>query len=107
MAIDFPRLSNVIFDHGVRLTESEFTSIQESIENEQFTLNEHVIGYKNAESVYEKIPFRLKDGKLVLVNEDTIEKIRSLEIDKEKLTTFMNESYENFSKVISMVLTNE
>lgn len=107
MAIDFPRLSNVIFDHGVRLTQSQYTEIQESIENEKFTLNEHVVGYKSAETVYEKIPFRLDDGTMVLVTEDTISTIRSLDVDQSKLLAFMNESYQNFTKVVSMVLTKD
>lgn len=106
MSVDFSRLSNVIFDHGIRLTETEFSIIQEEILSERFTLNEHVVGYKNVDSVFGKIPFKLNDGKTVLMSEDFITKMKTLDVDHESLVSYMNESYDNFSQVVMLVLSN-
>lgn len=105
--IDFARLSNVIFDKGVRLTEGQFTSVKEQIESEKFTLSEHVIGYKSIDAVYGKIPFKLDDGTTVMVSEETVSVIRELDVDQTKLISYMSESYDNFNKVIAMVLSNQ
>jgi hypothetical protein len=102
--INQSRLSNVIFDKGVRLSESQVNEIIEVIESDKFTLNEHVIGYKKSDLVLGKLAFRLNDDTTILVSEDTLSKINSLDMDKTAIEQYMSESNLNFAKVVAMVL---
>lgn len=103
--INQSRLSNVIFDKGVRLNESQVNEIIETIQSDKFSLNEHVVAYKKGDLVLGKMAFKLQDDTTILVSEETLNAISALEIDKTNLESYMSESNLNFAKVIDMVLS--
>lgn len=101
--MDNSRLANVIFHRGVKITQTHYQSICESIANDRFTLDEYVLEYKLKEQFVGKVPYMLDDSTKILVSEDTIRKINRLNINRTQLESFMVESYANFKKLIEVV----
>lgn len=97
------RLANVIFDKGKKITQTHFTSICESIESDMFTLDEYVISYKSKEKFLNKIPYVLQDGTRVLVSEECLNKINTLNIDRHKIQSFISKDYNQFKTVIGLI----
>lgn len=101
--MDSHRLANIIFDKGQKITESHYSSICESIDSDSFTLNEYVMAYKLKENFMSKIPYKLKDGTKVLISESSMHKLCGLNISRQELECFMNESYSNFKQIIGII----
>ena len=97
------RLANVIFDKGQKITQTQYQHICESLENDKFTLDEYVLGYKLKENFIGKVPYQLNDGTKVLVSESFINKIHTLNIDKKQLEEYMQENYSNFKKLAEVI----
>lgn len=104
--MEYNRIANVIFQRGKKIHQAEYDSICESIENDKFTLSEHVADYKYFDSILGKNIYLLEDGSKVLVSKELIESINKLEIDKNKLQRFMVESIDNFKKTLSVIIEN-
>ncbi len=102
--IEINRLANVIFNKGRKIQEKEYSAICEAIETDMFTLSEHVSAYKQKDSVLGKNVYLLEDGSKVLVSPELIESLNTLNIDKERLQSFMMRSEKNFKKVIGTIL---
>ena len=100
------RLANVIFDKGQKITQTQYQHICESLENDMFTLDEYVLGYKLKENFIGKVPYQLNDGTKVLVSKELIESINNLDINKDKLVEFMSSSIDNFKKTLSVIIEN-
>lgn len=98
--IDNNRLATVIFDKGRKITQKEYSEICNLIESDSFTLNEFVISYKKKDTLLENIFFTLKDDTRILVEENMLNTINQLNLDKERLVSFMSESETNFQNVI-------
>lgn len=98
--MDRSRLATLIFDSGRKLPESEYRSICEDIETDRVTFNDISIKYKKRESIYENILFVLNDGNRVLLSEESISKLKSMELNKEKLAIFMQTDISNFESVV-------
>lgn len=87
--------------HGIKLTNTLVESYKELILAEEFTLDPVVLELREGKSsLYGKIEFKLNDGSVVAVNESTVDKLLSLNVDKYKLVDFMKESKKNFVSVI-------
>lgn len=102
--IDSKRLATVIFDMGKKISQSEYSLICESIDDDRFTLNEFVLAYKKKDSLLENMFFTLKDGSRILLNEDTLNTINNLQMDKDLLIEYMSKSEENFQKAIREII---
>lgn len=102
--MEINRLANIIFQKGKKIQEKEYNAICESIETDKFTLSEHVAAYKQYDSVLGKNVYLLEDGSKVLVSTELIEELNTLNIDRERLQTFMLQSEQNFKKVIGTIL---
>lgn len=102
--MDNSRLANVIFDRGQKITQSHYQQICESIADDTFTLDEYVLDYKLKERFIGKVPYRLQDGSNVLVSENLIRKLNSIDIDKQQLSDFMRKSCDNFKKILSILI---
>jgi hypothetical protein len=103
MTIDVSKLASVIFDRGQKITQSSYNMICESIENERFTLDEYVIDYKSRDKVLGRLAFKLSDGTTMLVEEYTVKKLITLNIDRTKLSDYMSSSESNFKKVVGKI----
>ena len=97
------RLATVIFDSGRKIFETEYVAICETIMSDRFSLDPIVLEYKNKEKLLDSFLFVLNDGSRVLVTETDLANIRSVDIDRTKLAEFMQESKENFSRIISEI----
>lgn len=100
MSLDSSRLANVIFDLGKKISQTEYSQICESIEADTLSLNPYVLAYKKKDLLERNVFFSLKDGSRVLISEDTLNTINSLEIDKSSLLEFMSVSIDNFKDVM-------
>lgn len=101
--MDTNRLANVIFDRGQKITQSHYQQICESIADDAFTLDEYVLDYKLKERFVGKVPYQLQDGSKVLISENLIKKINSLNINTIELEAYMSKSYSNFKQLIGVV----
>ena len=106
MTIDVSKLASVIFNKGKKITQKSYERICESIETEEFVLDEYVFEYKSRDKVMGRLSFKLKDGTTVLVEEASIKKLFEVNIDRTKLADFMAESESNFKKVIGKLNGN-
>jgi hypothetical protein len=104
--MDRSRLATLIFDSGRKLPESEYRSICEDIDTDRVTFNDISIKYKKRESIYENILFVLNDGNRVLLSEDTLTKLKSLNIDNTKLVHYMQEDIGKFETIIGVINGN-
>ena len=105
MQVDKSVLASVIFDSDSKIKESEYQAICESIESDSVSLNEILLGYKKKVSILEgACYFVLQDGSKVLISEDVIDMLSELNIDKQKLVSFMSESKGNLESVIRKVI---
>lgn len=102
--MDKKRLATILFDSGMKITEKEYGIIQESIENDKFTLNEFVTKYKEKDLFFSKSFYLLEDGTRILISTETIKNLNLLNINKDKLTGFMCESVENFKKSLKVLI---
>jgi hypothetical protein len=102
--MDTDRLANIIFDRGHKITQSRYEMICEAIASDTFTIDEYVVDYKLKENFMGKVPFLLNDGSRVLVSEQVVRKLSSLNINRGELESFMRQGYSNFKQVIGMVL---
>lgn len=102
--MDTSRLANVIFDKGQKITQNHYSAICESIENDRFTLDEYVLDYKLKESFLGKVPFMLKDGTKVLLSEQIVKKLNSLNINRSEVESFMSKDYANFKKLVEVIV---
>lgn len=100
MSIDSTKLANVVFDIGQKITMTKYHAICESIDNEMFTLDEHVAEYKSRDSVMGRLPYKLHDATTVLVEHSSIKLLNELNVNKQLLVEFMSKSESNFKKVI-------
>lgn len=105
--MNITRLANVIFDLGKKVTQSRYAYICESIDNDTFTLDEYVVGYKLKEAFLGKIPFKLEDDTNVLVSESFVQKLSALNIDREKLLEYMSSNYKNFQTITEVVCNGD
>jgi hypothetical protein len=104
--MDSTRLANVIFNRGQKITQTRYQSICESIDTDMFTLDEYVLDYKKKEQFMGKIAYRLDDGSSVLISEKMIEQIRSINMDKTVLESYMKSDYTSFKSLLSLVAGN-
>lgn len=105
MILEQSILASVIFDSDKKIKESEYVSICESIETDAFNLNDILIGYKKKTPIFEgALFFVLNDGSRVLISEEVISLISSLNIDKEKLCGYMSESIDNTNAIVNKIL---
>lgn len=87
--------------HGIKLTNTLVESYKELILAGEFTLDPVVLELKEGKSsIYGKTEFILNDNSVVAINESTIKKLLSLNVDKYKLVDFMKQSKDNFVAVI-------
>ena len=101
--MDTARLANVIFDKGHKIPQTRYSAICESIESDVFTLDEYVLAYKLKENFLGKVPFLLADGTKVLISESAINKINSLNINRQELEEFMSKDYASFKQLIEVI----
>jgi hypothetical protein len=104
--MDRSRLATIIFDSGRKIPESEYQSICEDIVNDRFTINPLSIEYKKRESIYENLLFVLDDNSRVLLSEEIIEKINSLNTNKDELIEYMRKDIVNFGKILEVLNGN-
>lgn len=104
MSVDSARLANVIFDLGKKIPQTDYAMICESIESDQLTLNEYVISYKKKDLIENNLFFSLKDGSRVLIAEDMLNRINSLNMDRNSLIEYMSESIDNFKSVLKELI---
>lgn len=102
--MDINRLANIIFEKGQKISLTKYNVILEKLDDDKFTLLGHVAAYKNKDSVLGTIPFLLEDGTKILISEEMISKLNTLDIDKVKLEEYMSTDISNFKKVIGTVL---
>lgn len=102
--IDYSRLSTIIFDKGVRLSQSEYQRICEEIDSDKLTLNEYVIAYKKKDALIGNVFFTLDDGSRILLDESTLNTIDNLKIDKNRLVEFMRLNESNFKSVVEEII---
>ena len=105
--MDSKRLASVIFDGGQKISQHQYKHICEMIESDSFTLNPYVVKYKMNESFLDKIAFKLHDGTSVLISEQFISRLNTLNMDKEQLETYMSASYSNFKQVSGILNGNK
>lgn len=101
--MDRSRLATLIFDSGRKLPESEYQSIYEDIELDRVTLNPISIAYKKRESIYERLLFVLDDGNRVLISEEAIAKLQSLDLDKDKMVEFMQKDLASIEQILGVI----
>ena len=104
--MDSKRLASVIFDGGQKISQHHYKHICEMIENDSFTLNSYVVKYKLNELFLGKIPFKLLDGTSVLISEQFISRLNTLNMDTTELETYMSASYDNFKQVAGILNGN-
>lgn len=97
------RLASIIMDSGRKLFESEYRDIISIILEDRFSLDPIIVEYKKKELILDSYLFVLNDGNRVLVSENTLEKLSSLNTNKSDLEKFIQESKENFSKIIEVL----
>lgn len=102
--IDSARLATVIFDKGRKITQAQYEEICGLIESDSFTLNEFVIEYKKKDSIMENLFFTLKDGSRILLEENLLNTIENLNLDKNTLVEFMGMNQTNFQNVIREIV---
>jgi len=100
------RLATIIMDSGRKLFESEYRDIISDILEDRFSLDPIVIEYKKKELILDSFLFVLDDGSRVLVSEDTLDKLTNLNTNKSELEKFIQESKQNFSKIIEVLNGN-
>jgi len=105
--IDNSRLASVIFDGGKKISQSHYIQICESIESDKLTLDDYVIAYKKREGILGNIFFSLKDGSRVLLDEECVSILKSLDMDKEVLIEYMSDSYDNFFRIIKEIVNSK
>lgn len=101
--MDSTRLANVIFNRGLKIQQNRYQAICESIENDQFTLDEYVMDYKMKENFMGKVPYMLDDGTKVLVSESVLGKINGLSMDTSEVESFMKKNYSNFKRIVEVI----
>lgn len=96
--------------HDVKITNRLIEAYAELISSEQFdefTLDPVLLEIKSESSSFSnKIEFTLRDGENVAISEETISQLSSLDVDKYRLVSFMNESKDNFMAVIQELREN-
>lgn len=102
--IDSSRLATIIFDKGVRLSQSEYKMICEDIDSDRLTINDYVIAYKKKDSLMGNLFFTLQDGSRILLDEATLNTIDNLKIDKDRLIEFMRLNESNFKSVVREII---
>ena len=100
--MDKSRLATIIFDSGRKLFESEYTNIYESINEDKFSLDPIVTEYKKKEAILESLFYILNDGSRVLLSEETVQKLSSLN-NKNEIESFMQTSKENFKRILGVL----
>ena len=98
------RLTTIICDKGKRISQSQYEQICENIDGDKFSLNEYVVEYKLRESIIGNMVFVLNDGTRILLNEDVVNTLNALQIDKTRLVEYMQQSEQNFKKVIREII---
>lgn len=102
--IDNARLATVIFDKGRKISEAEYNEICNDIFSDALSLNEYVIAYKKKDSLLDNLFFTLEDGVRILLDENTLNTINGLNMDKSSLIEFMSKSETNFQNVIKEII---
>lgn len=75
------------------------------IESKRFSIDPVVIDLREQDSkLYNKIAYTLEDGSIVSIDESTRDKLRNLFFNKYNEVTYMNESKENFLKIIQLII---
>lgn len=97
------RLASIIFERGKKISQQAYTQICESVQTDKFTLNEYVVDYKKKDAIFEKLFFILNDGTKILVSEETLNKLQSLDLDRSQLEEYAGSSKKNFLKVLETI----
>ena len=78
---------------------------QNLIESKRFSIDPVVIELREQDcKLYNKINYTLEDGSLVSIDESTRDKLRNLFFNKYNEVSYMNESKENFFKIIQLII---
>lgn len=75
------------------------------IESKRFSVDPVVIDLRESTStLYNKINYTLEDGSCVSIDESTRGELRNLFLNKYNEVSYMNESKENFLKIIQLII---
>lgn len=75
------------------------------IESKRFSIDPVVIALREQDSkLYNKITYTLEDGSIVSIDESTRGKLRNLFFNKYNEVSYMNESKDNFLKIIQLII---
>lgn len=75
------------------------------INSNRFSIDPVVLELREHTSkIYNKIDYTLEDGSIVAIDESTLEKLRNLFFDKYNVIEYMNETKDNFFKVIQLII---
>ena len=78
---------------------------QNLIESKRFSVDPVVIDMREQDSkLYKKINYTLEDGSIVAIDESTRDKLKTLFVNKYKEVMYMNESKDNFFKIIQLII---
>lgn len=97
--------SSIMEHYSVNAPETLVNHYRDLIESNRFSIDPVVIALREQDSkLYNKITYTLEDGSIVSIDESTRDKLRNLFFNKYNEVSYMNESKENFLKIIQLII---
>lgn len=106
------KIANIIKKHNenTKITTTLIESYTELASSKTFDIDPVLIelrtSYRACNLLENKIDFRLKDGKQIAIDDETVKKIANLlnnSIDREEILDYMRESVDNFLYVVKQI----
>jgi hypothetical protein len=105
-------IAKIIKKHNedIKVTTNLVESYMSLASSKVFTIDPVLLemrsSYKTAHIIENKLDFKLDDGKVIAISEETVEKIGNIlntSNDKEEILSYMRQSVENFASVVKQL----
>tara|TARA_B110000503_G_C6884252_1_gene304054 strand:- start:60 stop:374 length:315 start_codon:yes stop_codon:yes gene_type:complete len=95
-------MEHYLIDNVPSILIEQYTAL---IESDRFSIDPVVISLRdNKSGMYNKINYMLEDESIVSININTRNKLQNILNDKYNVIEYMNESKENFFKIVQLII---
>ena len=95
-------MEHYLIDNVPYILIEQYTAL---IESDRFSIDPVVISLRdNKSGMYNKINYMLEDESIVSININTRNKLQNILNDKYNVIEYMNESKENFFKIVQLII---
>lgn len=102
------KIANIIKEHhDIKITDTLIESYIDFASSKQFTVDPAVQDIRNLNKLDKliegKIDYKLEDGTIIAINEDTQERLRALFSNQQEIIEHMRQSKDNFISVLKQI----